>query len=140
MALDALAHERKYTFEGEPIAVVFDRDWGNSESFDRVYDTWLERTGEERFTVAERDESWCCVPLQAADLLAGLTRISPFETSMLLGRVREYRGSDEITNLALRASGDGGSGRAWSLALVEQVEATLMRLQLSKLRPDDSPE
>ena len=130
----SIAHERKYTFGGEPIAIVLDRDWGDSEGIFRVYDNWRARTGEPKFTFVDKDKSWGCVPLQTADLLAGLTRRSPDQAAMLQGRLQAHSGIDEVTSLAL-SMGDGGHGAMWSLAIAEQIETALARLKLSGALP-----
>lgn len=123
-----LAQERSLEFGDEPLAVVFDNDWGNRDAIVRNHDAWCERTGDAGFNIfLKGGVPWDCVPLQAADLVAGLLRQNPFSLAMLNDDLRDYRfDSGELSDVSGSAL-HTGRGAMWSRALGERIEAELSK-------------
>lgn len=125
MLLGALGEEANLYYKRLPIAVVFDDDYGNTEMAARVYEAWRARTGHPGFgaiAFTKGTFEWDVVPLQCADLLAGLLRKSPRfrdELGRITGRERESQ-SDPLSLIANMATGNGVTSR-WSLAIAEEI-------------------
>lgn len=127
MLFGVLADDVRLEFNNEPITVVFDNDYGNSKSAFRVYDAWRKRTGHPGFNILMKGGvPWDAVPLQCADMVAGLLRLNPFSRAMLNDTLKGLDDNDplaEVANIAL----SHGRGAMWSAPLAERVEAMLQR-------------
>ncbi|MFW6076469.1 MAG: hypothetical protein ACOC71_01845, partial [Hyphomicrobiales bacterium] len=127
LLFDALADEVRLEFEDQPITVVFDRDFGNLESVVKVHEAWCARTGHPGFSIfLKGGASWDVIPLQCADLVAGLARLDPWSHSRLDGTLDIE--SSPVANLARMAMADGRDV-VWSIAAAEQAEDALRRLK-----------
>lgn len=123
----ALADDVRLEFNNEPVAVVFDNDYGKTEAMFKVYDGWRERTGHPGFNIfVKGGVPWDSVPLQCADMVAGLLRLNPFSRAILDDDVRGLNDDDplaEVANTALSL----GSGVVWSAPIAKRVEAIRAR-------------
>jgi hypothetical protein len=136
MIWNVLHHERKYTYHDAPVTIAFDTDWGNRAAIVGSHEAWSESTGHPRFDVLLKgDASWDCVPLQAADMFAGLLRQDPFHVAML-DRQSLAGHIDELTRVAHRASGRHSHGTMWSKAVAE----TAKRVQARDAQPPSAPD
>jgi len=130
MLLSVLAEEAQLEFKGEPIAVVFDNDYGNVAKAAVVYEAWRERTGHAGFpTIAFMKDQleWDVVPLQCADLLAWLLRRDPFSAEMLKAEAERSTSWPTSPTLTFHKVFTSGRGAMWSLALAREVEETLRK-------------
>jgi hypothetical protein len=127
MLWDVLHQERELQFGGEPVTIVFDKDWGNRDAVVRLHEAWSERTGRPGFNIfLKGDLSWDCVPLQAADMAAGLLRLNPFSRAWL--NDESLAGHfDELSRVAANASGGSHRGTMWSKALAKRAEEALRK-------------
>ncbi len=127
MLLGVLGQEMDLQHKGLPLAVVFDNDYGNTEMAARVYENWRTRTGHPGFSrVAFQKGSaeWDVVPLQCADLLAGVVRKNPSSKEDLL---KAFSGREQVsssTKIGLIASRAMANGRSsmWSIAMAKDIE------------------
>ncbi len=99
LLFEPLSDEARWVFNDEPVAAVFDNDWDPKErageSVVRIHNDWCARSGHPGFNLfLKGGVPWGAVPLQTADLLAGLLRMNPFTQSML---DRSIRGSADRT-------------------------------------------
>jgi hypothetical protein len=141
MVLGNVAGVAKDFFPGTPVAVVFDNDYGNVTMAGRVYDAWCERAGHAGFgavTFIKGENDWEVVPLQCADLLAGLTRRAPYSRDLLNGLGFRPLGTKDgdmplITRCLLRAMPHGYSS-SWSLAIAKGVQET--RAKMNRETPE----
>jgi hypothetical protein len=125
MLFDVLADDVKLEFNNEPIAVVFDNDYGNAKSVIRVYDAWRERTGHSGFSISMKGSvAWDAVSLQCADMVAGLLRLNPLAQGMLNNDMSNLRDNDPVSDVAGLAL-SSGRGAMWSSALAERVAKLL---------------
>jgi len=117
-----LADDLRLQFGNEPAFVVFDKDYGNTKSLFKVYEAWPKRTGQGGFHIALKgDLPWDSVPLQCADMVAGLLRINPLSLGMLDHRFdgpHDHDPISEIAGMALSYARD----TMWSSALAAEVE------------------
>lgn len=112
-----LAEEAHQSFKNEPVAIVFDGDWGNHEAVLRVYNAWRERTNHLGFNILlKAGVPWRAVPLQCADMLAGLLRLSPVTKARLNGVLDADGGELGAMQFAATAN---GRGALWSEALAK---------------------
>jgi hypothetical protein len=133
MLLGVLAEEARLEFKGEPIAVAFDNDYGNTKMAARVYEAWRARTGHPGFQVISfiaGEQPWDFVPLQCADLVAGVVRQDPFSKDLL--RASSERTLDAIDMASpvaavARMAMSKGRGAMWSLSLAGEIEEILNR-------------
>jgi hypothetical protein len=123
MFFDALAAEVRFGFHDEPVAVVFDNDWGGRrDAIVRIHDAWCKRTGHAGFDIfLKGGVPWDAVPLEASDLAAGLMRLDPFWKSRLDDKDALFK-NNRIMDLASRALGNS-RGVMWSAALAAKVES-----------------
>jgi hypothetical protein len=131
MLFGVLAEDVALEFNGAPTCIVFDNDWGNRDAIVRIHDTWASRTRYPRFDVfLKGDTGWDAVPLQCADLIAGLMRLSPDWRAQLdrgpgsLEAINLWK--DPIAKIASSAAGNG-RGTMWSAAIAAEVEKVLRR-------------
>ncbi|OBQ59607.1 hypothetical protein EFV37_21985 [Mesorhizobium loti] len=121
-----LADDVRLTFDNAPIVVVFDNDWGGKrEGVVRVHDAWCRDTGHPGFNIFMKGGvSWDSIPLQAADLIAGLLRQSAFWRRGL-DMLQEPGPIDPLSDLTIRALNQS-RGAIWSKAYADKV-AEVMR-------------
>jgi hypothetical protein len=126
MLWQVLAEDVRLQFNSEPIAVVFDKDWGNCDAVRRLHDAWRKRTDHPGFNIFFKgDVPWDVVPLQCADMVAGLLRKDPFSRSMLDEEIT-FDGNNPIAHVAQMAR-PSSRGALWSKDVVERVEAQFRR-------------
>ena len=122
-----LAEDAELEFKNELIAVVFDNDYGNTKAMFKVYEAWRQRTGHPGFNIfLKGGVPWDSVPLQCADMVAGLLRLNPFSRAMLddtMGALDDDAPLSDIAGIALHH----GRGVMWSAAIAEKVEKLLRR-------------
>jgi hypothetical protein len=119
-----LAEEVRLGFGNEPVALVFDNDWGNRDLIVRVHDAWCEREAHPGFNIfLKGGVPWDAVPLQASDLVAGLLRTNSFSRSMLTDKI-EIDDNDPATDIASMALAHS-RGALWSLSVAQRVERML---------------
>ena len=128
LLLGVLAEELNLTFRGIPVAVVFDNDYGNTAMAAQVYEAWRARTENSGFGMVaftKGTAEWDVVPLQCADLLAGLVRRDPLLREHLTIPFSERQGGlrsiDLISKIRIRAMTPGRS-RHWSITLAKDIE------------------
>ena len=91
MVWDVLADDVRLEFGGRPISVVLDQDYGKPENAVALHTAWCERTGKPSFDLfLKGGVPWDAVPLQCADLLAGVLRMDPFSKGMLDRTLDQY--------------------------------------------------
>lgn len=126
MLLDVLAQEFDLQFKGIPSAAVFDNDYGNTEMTARVYEAWRARTGHPGFhsvSFIKGEAEWDAVPLQCADLLAGLVRRTPRTRDDLkpFSERNKYSGPGTPISRAGAPAMRNGRGAIWSIALAKDI-------------------
>ena len=122
--LNPLAEVISLDFEKAPTVLVFDNDFESREAIIRVQDAWCERTGNPKFDLfLKGDFPWDAVPLQCADMLAGLMRLDTFYREWLRsGSADIPSDSSMLFNIAGMARAKRGRGALWSSAIGEKVE------------------
>jgi hypothetical protein len=122
-----LADDLRLEFDNQPVSVVFDNDYGNTKSMFKVYEAWRERTAHAGFHIMLKgDLPWDSVPLQCADMVAGLLRINPLSLAMLADRIDSPYDDDPISDIAGMAL-SYGRGAMWSSSIAEKVEKLIRR-------------
>lgn len=125
LLLEVIAEDLNLEFKGIPASIVFCSDYGKSAWAMRVYDAWLTRTkysgfGMISFTPGEKE--WDIVPLQCADMLAGLVRHNSHalkDLESMDGRAfgQKLAPIAEVAHTAMTK----GRGTRWSFALAKEL-------------------
>lgn len=131
--LGVLSSELDLQFKGQPNAIVFDNDYDKLEYAARIYDTWRSRNNHPGFgaiAFIKGTMNWDVVPLQCADLLAGIIRKDPIAIDDLKGpddRTNPPMLAKSVSHVRLRAMAKGGRGTHWSLAVAKEMEELLRK-------------
>jgi hypothetical protein len=134
MLWEVLSEDVRLEFNSEPIAIAFDQDWGNRDAVMRLHDAWCKRTDHPGFNIFFKGSvPWDTIPLQCADMAAGLLRLNPFSRSMLDEEIT-FDSNNPVAEVASIAM-PSGRGALWSKAVAERVEVQLQR----QGRPDLPP-
>jgi len=121
MLFSAIAEDVRLEFRDEPLTAVFDCDYGTNETALAVYNAWRNRSGHHGFNLFFKgDVSWDAVPLECADLVAGLLRIDPLCLAMLNNDFTKFRDDNPLSHLSSLAL--GGRGVMWSAKTAKLVE------------------
>ena len=133
MCLDSISSAIRSLKTDVPVTVVFDNDYGNTEMAARVYEAWRERTGHPGFAAIsfiKGSHEWESVPLQCADLLAGLIRRSPVSRNELDSlNFATPKNLDPFTRSLWSARWCGGHGVQWSLEIAKEAEELRKRIK-----------
>jgi len=122
-----VADDVRLEFENQPVALVFDNDYGNHKAVVRVHSAWCQRTGHAGFNIYRKGEmAWDSVPLQCADMVAGLLRVNPFSHALLNDDLRSIDDNDPVAEVA-HTTLSAGRGAMWSAPIAIKVEALLRR-------------
>jgi len=124
MLFNPLADELRLEYQPAPATIVFDNDFDSRHRIVKVHDAWCERTGNPRMDVfLKGDQPWDAVPLQCADLLAGIMRLDTFYRHWLhTGSAPDYSDNSMLFGLAGMVRGKRGRGVMWSAAIGNKVE------------------
>ncbi len=111
------------------MTILFDNDWGNRDLIVRLHDDWCRRTDHPGFNIFMKNGvAWDAVPLQAADLLAGMLRQEPFLRDRLDDTWQPTGGIDDLSRVAMHAA-QHHHGTMWSSAIAERVQKEVERLR-----------
>jgi hypothetical protein len=136
MLLNIIAEVVTIDFADLPISIVFDNDYGNTEFAGRVYDAWRTRKGHSGFqsvTFIKGENEWDAIPLQCADLLAGLTRRTPHSREALNALNEPIHGEISDETRALLRAMPNGRGTRWSLAIARELEEIIKKRNQSEV-------
>jgi len=129
MLFPVLADDIRLQFNNDPIVIVFDNDYGNHKAVEKIHSAWRERSGHPGFSIFPKGGvPWDCIPLQCADLVAGLLRVNPFSLAMLNRRLNNLGDDDPVSDIAGLAL-NNGRGAMWSASISDEVEAFLRRMR-----------
>ena len=115
---------------------MFDNDYGNVELATRVYENWRDRTKHPGFGAVafiKGQQQWDTVPLQCADLLAGVIRRDPRTKDSLKSkadRVNPPIFAQSISMVGLKATALSGRGTIWSIARAKEIDELIKKWKL----------
>jgi hypothetical protein len=132
MLLNPIAETVRLEFNpGCPTLLVFDNDFDSRNAVVRLHEAWSTRTGNPRFDIFMKgDVPWESIPLQCADMLAGLSRLDTFLRGWLRSGTPQVDDNNALFEVAGLARGKRGRGTMWSDAIGKKVEAFLERDRL----------
>lgn len=139
MLFQILGEEVDLEFKGERIAVVLDQDYGPISRPAAIYEAWKERIGHPGFGVisfTKGELGWDTVPLQCADMLAGLLRQDPISRMTLTEWLAGYKTPQKLTPLTRIATKakNNGRGNLWSLEIAKSVSKSISEWREKKAR------
>jgi hypothetical protein len=116
-----LAEDLRLEFGDDPAVVVFDNDYGTQQAVLEIHNAWTERTGHPGFNIFFKGGvPWDSVPLQCADMVAGLLRMNPFNRALLDNDPSGLDENDPLASVAGLAL-SSGRGSMWSDAIAKRV-------------------
>jgi hypothetical protein len=120
-----LADDVRLEFNDEPTVIVFDNDYGTQESALKIHKAWRQRTGHPGFNIFFKGGvPWDSVPLQCADMVAGLVRMNPFSKALMDDNIIGLDEDSPVADIAGLAM-SSGRGSMWSEPLSKKVERML---------------
>ena len=126
LMFNVLEEDGRLQFNNEPMTVVFDNDYGNSKLALRVHDAWCRRNRHPGFNIVFKGSvPWDAVPLQCADMVAGLLRQDQLTRAMLADNVRTFDDNNPVSDHICALS--PGRHTLWSLPIARKVEAAQKR-------------